>query len=251
MFFGPLSWATSLSTALTTGKSRFVRSGSAVFGASLLCAWLLVVGYLVVLLGGRNVFCPGLFDGDPCTGHGVCYGAGQCHCEIGRGPEDLNSEEPLCSRVEPVCTDDQIRMAVLKGDTERSTCDSSCCGGVGSCVQNEAGQGVCVCSGESTGERCEHDPCHPDGTLRSCAEHSHCVAKEISYSCECDEGWIGNATNCDHPIGCDSHPCQHGAPIVVSACLVEPSRYHQDSACSPWAGSCRIQHAVGNCTTYE
>ena len=195
MFFGPLSWATSLSTALTTGKSRFVRSGSAVFGASLLCAWLLVVGYLVVLLGGRNIFCPGLFDGDPCTGHGVCYGAGQCHCEIGRGPEDLNSEEPLCSRVEPVCTDDQIRMAVvLKGDTERSTCDSSCCGGVGSCVQNEAGQGACVCSGEYSGERCEHDPCYPDGTLRSCAERNHCVVNkhEHSHSCECDEGWTDN-----------------------------------------------------------
>ena len=95
--------------------------------------------------------------------------------------------------------------------------------------------------GEITGATgCEHDPCHPDGTLRSCAEHSHCVAKEISYSCECDEGWIGNATNCDHPIGCDSHPCQHGGTCTATGAD------HQCQCPSGWEG----ETCANNCSEH-
>ena len=44
-----------------------------------------------------NPFCNGFtFQSDPCHGNGVCYGAGQCHCSRGFGPEVSYSGQPLC-----------------------------------------------------------------------------------------------------------------------------------------------------------
>jgi hypothetical protein len=198
LFFGPLSWASSLGTAITRGKSLLLRGASGIFGVSLLCAWLVVVSHLLLLMGGRNIFCHGLLDDDPCNGHGSCYGAGQCHCEIGYGPEDLNADSPLCSQAGARCTDDQIGLSVLAGGEQLSHCHASCCGGKGkgTCERHQGGDaGVCACSGEYSGDRCEFDPCHLGGRSIVCAshayEHSHCtIVDQAKHSCEeCDDGW--------------------------------------------------------------
>ena len=184
-------------------------------GGVLLCgAWLYVIVNLVLLMSGQNVFCHGLFDSDPCSGHGHCYGAGQCHCDLGYGPESKQSAVALCrSGPEEPCTEEQIRLAVGRGDD--ANCKHVCCGGVGTCALGIADRlGMCACLGEYSGSRCEHGPCYN----KQCEPHSSCVRKDDAHECKCDFGWVTSIGHCDHPIGCDRLPdCGHGTCVPQGA----------------------------------
>eukprot|EP01043_Picozoa_sp_COSAG02_P015655 COSAG02_NODE_672_length_18655_cov_7.874003_7_plen_875_part_00 len=102
LFFGPLMIVSSFQHAfdrqLRWVLLRFV-SGTA--GGILLCFWgalIFLLGWMVLVAGSSNPFCSGLpFLSDPCNSHGSCYGAGQCFCDRGYGPESKLSGAPLCS----------------------------------------------------------------------------------------------------------------------------------------------------------
>lgn len=102
LFFGPLMIISSFQRALDKQLRwillRFV-SGTA--GAALLCFWggvIFLLGWMILVTGSSNPFCSGLpFLSDPCNSHGTCYGAGQCLCDRGYGPESKLSGAPLCS----------------------------------------------------------------------------------------------------------------------------------------------------------
>ena len=52
------------------------------------------------LIAGANPFCSEqymMLRGDPCNGHGQCFSAGLCHCDVGYGPESKRSEVDMCS----------------------------------------------------------------------------------------------------------------------------------------------------------
>eukprot|EP01046_Picozoa_sp_COSAG06_P000852 COSAG06_NODE_24_length_32981_cov_25.509671_28_plen_289_part_00 len=125
LFFGPLSVASSLRGGLDQAKSRRLRCALTVAGVSLLCALSYILLLFIMLISGTNVFCGGwTFQSDPCNGRGTCYGASQCHCELGFGPELSFTGEPLCSRDHSPCTGDQLQRALAAGD-------NTCCFGHG------------------------------------------------------------------------------------------------------------------------
>ena len=89
LFFGPLSVGSSLKGAADRDKHSCKRLGLGLSGVSLLSALVyIVVLYVLLFLGKFNPFCGDFtFQSDPCNKHGQCYGAGQCHCDLGFGPE--------------------------------------------------------------------------------------------------------------------------------------------------------------------
>ena len=100
LFFGPLSVSSSFSAARDTGNSAWLRASLGVAGSALLC----VLGYMVLLFvllvsGKVNPYCDGftLMSTNPCSGHGHCYGAGQCKCNHGYGPTVSFTGKPLCA----------------------------------------------------------------------------------------------------------------------------------------------------------
>ena len=195
LFFGPLTWASLLEGALDRQNAMIGRAARGTGGVLLCGAWLYVIVNLVLLMSGQNVFCHGLFDSDPCSGHGHCYGAGQCHCDLGYGPESKQSAVALCrSGPEEPCTEEQIRLAVGRGDD--ANCKHVCCGGVGSCALGIADRlGMCACLGEYSGSRCEHGPCYN----KQCEPHSSCVPMGDTHQCVCDGDWTGGY--------CENDPC--------------------------------------------
>lgn len=80
----------------------------------------------VLLLGGLlNPYCSIItLQSDPCNGHGSCYGAGQCRCQYGYGPELSFKPHSLCATENMPCTGSQLRRALAEGD-------SRCCSGHG------------------------------------------------------------------------------------------------------------------------
>ena len=196
LFFGPLTWASLLEGALDRQNAMVGRAARGTGGVLLCGAWLYVIVNLVLLMSGRNVFCHGLFDSDLCNGHGHCYGAGQCHCDLGYGPESKQSAVALCSSgPEEPCTEEQIRLAV-KNPKYDAICKHVCCGGVGSCALGVADRlGMCACLGEYSGSRCEHGPCYN----KQCEPHSSCVPMGNTHQCVCDGQWTGG--------NCQNDPC--------------------------------------------
>jgi hypothetical protein len=99
LFFGPLSIASSFYGALDTHQHRVLRLVKGCLGMLLAMAWLGIIVVLVWLLVGGNPFCSGLppFNANPCSQHGTCYNAAQCHCDPGFGPESKLSGTELCS----------------------------------------------------------------------------------------------------------------------------------------------------------
>ena len=93
LFFGPLSVATNLEAATDRLQHRAIRSVRGMVGVALLLAWAYLMLIIVLLMLEEDVFCPGpkWFNGlanlqgseDPCRGHGECYAAAQCHCDVG------------------------------------------------------------------------------------------------------------------------------------------------------------------------
>eukprot|EP01043_Picozoa_sp_COSAG02_P013398 COSAG02_NODE_536_length_20657_cov_91.744041_1_plen_353_part_10 len=195
LFFGPLTWASLLEGALDRQNAMTSRAVRGTGGVVLCGAWLYVIVNLVLLMSGQNVFCHGLFDSDPCSGHGHCYGAGQCHCDLGYGPESKQSAVALCrSGPKEPCTEEQIRLAVGRGDD--ANCKHVCCGGVGICALGVAdGLGMCACLGEYSGSRCEHGPCYN----KQCEPHSSCELMGNTHQCVCDGDWTGGY--------CETDPC--------------------------------------------
>eukprot|EP01047_Picozoa_sp_COSAG01_P053700 COSAG01_NODE_5785_length_4034_cov_4.877255_1_plen_748_part_00 len=98
-FFGPLSISSSFQGCLDKERHRILRLAKAVAGALLLVVWVTIVTVLIWLIGGGNPFCSGIasFILTPCSGHGECYGAAQCHCAASWGPESEVSGTNLCS----------------------------------------------------------------------------------------------------------------------------------------------------------
>jgi hypothetical protein len=129
LFFGPLSIVMNLEAAATGRLQQHcvIRVGRGIAGASLLLAWGYLMLVVVLLMFGKDVFCPGerwynglTFQGDPCIGHGACYAAAQCRCDAGFGPEASVSGEQLCARHGVVCTAGQLQRAVA--DHEEAGC---------------------------------------------------------------------------------------------------------------------------------
>ena len=94
---------------------------------SLLLAWGYLILLIVLLMFNAHVFCPGekwynglTFQGDPCNGHGECYAAAQCHCELGFGPEVSVTKEPLCACSGTACTANQLERAVASHEEAAS-----------------------------------------------------------------------------------------------------------------------------------
>jgi hypothetical protein len=98
-FFGPLSISSSFQGCVDKERHRLMRLAKGVSGALLLVVWVGIIGVLGWLVGGGNPFCSGVppFDSSPCSGHGKCYAASQCHCELSWGPESKISGTDLCS----------------------------------------------------------------------------------------------------------------------------------------------------------
>ena len=98
LFFGPLSVATNIEVAIDKQRHRLTRLLRGVAGGLLLGAWLGIMVLMVWLIAGGNPFCSGVWPfPDPCNGHGQCFSAGLCHCEVGYGPESKLSEVDMCS----------------------------------------------------------------------------------------------------------------------------------------------------------
>ena len=130
LFFGPLSVGTSLRAAADTEKSRPVRVAFGVVGSALLCLLGYIMLLFVLLISGKvNPYCDGFtFQPDPCNLHGACYAAGQCHCDLGWGPEVTYTGESLCAKPDMPCTADQLRRAVGHPN------GAACCGNRGKIV---------------------------------------------------------------------------------------------------------------------
>ena len=151
LFFGPLSVATSLRSALDQSQALWRRISSA--GGSLLLAWVGIVLTFILLSAEVDVFCGASRMGiwDPCHGHCKCYAAAQCRCDEGYGPEVSFDSEALC--------------ACAGADQEGG------CGEFGKCrdrqeqtCECDAGYSGTLC-GRGTG--CDGEPCGEHGSLCS------------------------------------------------------------------------------------
>jgi hypothetical protein len=190
---------------------------------------------------GGNPFChstglliPGIQDSNPCNSHGLCYGAAQCYCDIGYGPESKQSGELLCATEwTEECTVSQITRA-----TSADLCASTCCHGRGEC---ESASGKCVsCAGEFTGERCEIDPCQAN----PCG-HGDCATVGFNHSCTCHLGWDGDA--CERAQGCDDDPC--GSHKKAQGGCTATGAEHTCSCKAGWQGTKSCDQPTGCLTS--
>ena len=186
LFFGPLSIASSLNAARDDkhGSHWVLRAVKGALGFALLAAWVYIMVLMGWLLAGGNPFCSRLLLADPCNGHGECYGAGQCHCSAGFGPDSKLSGTDMCS-----CSIGHIDGR--EGHCKHPTgCDEPDCAH-GTCVAN-GGDHSCACPDGWSGGTCDHptgcdsDPCNHGGT---------CTANGGDHSCVCPGYWTGD--DCD------------------------------------------------------
>eukprot|EP01043_Picozoa_sp_COSAG02_P011983 COSAG02_NODE_452_length_22047_cov_20.154502_8_plen_1865_part_00 len=104
----------------------------------------------------------------------------------------------------------------------QSPCDGYDCGH-GTCSGNKH----CTCSGGWSGPTCAVDPCTGyDCGHGTCSGNKHCT---------CSGGWSGNA--CNHPTGCDSHPCEHGGTCTANggdySCECRGTGYEDPNCATP------------------
>lgn len=189
LFFGPLSAGTSLRAAADTTKSRAVRVASGLAGSALLCLLGYIMLLFVLLISGKvNPYCDGFtFQSDPCNGRGVCYAAGQCHCELGWGPEVSYTGEALCVKPNMPCTADQLRRAA---DAPKG---GVCCAHRGKTVA-----GGCECD-VGFGPELPDDPLVP--LLRMCGTKTgmgRCTSGQI------ERAFAANSTQADSEC-CSGH----------------------------------------------
>eukprot|EP01046_Picozoa_sp_COSAG06_P003215 COSAG06_NODE_122_length_23062_cov_43.568990_6_plen_856_part_00 len=190
LFFGPLSVASSLRGAADKQKRSGVRCALATAGISLLCALGYVVLLFVLLMTGEQVFCNAwTLQADACHGNGICYGAGQCHCDCGYGPEVSYSGEALCGQNHMPCSSRQLQKALEAGD-------DTCCFGHGTIAPGgcacDYGYGPEVSDTEALCAR-DHVPCTANQLQRAlaagddtcCFNHGAITAG----GCVCDYGY--------------------------------------------------------------
>ena len=123
LFFGPLSVATNLEAAIERQQHRAIRCVRGMVGVLLLLAWAYLMLIIVLLMFEEDVFCPGpkWFNGlanlqgseDPCHGHGECYAAAQCHCDVGFAPGSSSTKEPLCGRCDTCWAGDMCSLSTV------------------------------------------------------------------------------------------------------------------------------------------
>ena len=249
LFFGPLSVASSVSGALDRAAPPLLQLGKAAAAAILLVAWLGIMVLMGWLIVGGNPFCSGLPLLDfSCSGHGQCFGASECVCDTGFGPESKLSGTALCSckagfidgsngqcdhptgcdRPNP-CLHGGTCRAVGgsyscacptgwrgKQDCGQPTgCDDSPCENGGSCTTTDGALHTCACpEGWSGAQSCDH-PTGCDGASGLCLHGGTCHAHGGSHTCSCASGWSGK--NCSHPTGCDDSPCKNGGSCTATA----------------------------------
>jgi hypothetical protein len=122
LFFGPVIIHQYLTFRTAHNWRQCALSHS--YGITLLCAWIYIMYSLGRMVAGTNLYC----SSDPCNGHGECYGAGQCRCTPGYGPEvSVYDGEPLCATYQMACTLDQVTRAFTDPDPDDLNSDHVCC----------------------------------------------------------------------------------------------------------------------------
>jgi hypothetical protein len=186
----------------------------------------------IMLISGTDVFCGGwTFQSDPCSGHGECYAAAQCHCELGFGPEVSYSGEPLCSRDHSPCTGDQLQRALAAGD-------NTCCFGHGNITAGER----CSCN-PGFGPESIVDPSdyqQTDGMRQTlgeplCARHMACTAGQLTSEWgETLTGWTNSSVPEAEWTLCFSW---------FTHDWTGPAAFH--SQCDPYNATLSVAHNVG------
>ena len=196
LFFGPLMVVNSFHSATDNRKRCGLRVVFGVAGLVLLCALLCLVVLFGTLMGTSfNPYCAVLsFQHDRCSTHGVCYGAGQCRCTVGFGPEISYTGEALCSKPGMPCTGGQLVRALESTDAKapqvccahRGTLFESgcrCAAGYGPQVpDNDLTPTIALCSIEC------YDPL--TRARSTCSDHGTCNAA-TNGTCVCQTGWGG------------------------------------------------------------
>jgi hypothetical protein len=219
LFFGPLSIVSSLQGALDTQRHKALRAAKGLAGGVLATIWGGIMVLLVWLLffDGSPLCALGLVLGDPCSSHGHCFGAAQCTCDTGYGPESKLSGTDLCSCKFGFIDENQ--------HCDHPTgCDTNpYCGSHGTCVAVGANY-TCACGNGWSGEMCDHPtgcdskPCQHGGTCTANGgSHTcQCTSHRAGAECACAAGWDGAA--CNRSTGCDSAPaCGHGTCVADGA----------------------------------
>ena len=156
-----------------------------------------------VLVGtSLNPYCA--LQSDRCSNHGTCYGAGQCHCQPGYGPEVSYINEALCSRPNMPCTGGQLARALKLPLQQEIEAAQICCSHHG--VLTDAGCSCDLGYGPTTpnneltptvplcGIEC-YDP--TTQTHSTCSGHGSC-SNATNFVCKCDQGFTGK--QCGHTV---------------------------------------------------
>eukprot|EP01045_Picozoa_sp_COSAG04_P018755 COSAG04_NODE_1760_length_5665_cov_4.392203_2_plen_786_part_00 len=216
LFFGPLSVVSSLRGAVDGDKHKAVRFALAGAGSSLLCALTYILTmFLLLILNKYNPYCDGFVfqTDDPCNGNGQCYGAGQCLCELGFGPEISYGNERLCARSDMPCTGSQLKRAIKSG------ADGSIC---------------CAHHGNVVAKGCECEPGYgpavPDNSLTPavlmCSWHVVCAADQLR-----------RAQESDNEAACGGHHFP-GSQLLIPEWGKELHSWSNSSVSSVWAKCC-------------
>ena len=204
LFFGPLIVVRSFRGAADKQRNSCLRSGLGIAGLWLLCALLCLVVLFAVLIGTSfNPYCAvWALQHDRCSNHGTCYGAGQCHCVTGYGPEISYSNEAMCSRPNMPCTGGQLARAL---ESRNAAAAHICCSDRGTLIaggcrcnygygpatpKNELTPAVPLCSIEC------YDPVTQ--TKSTCSGHGSC-SNATNMVCKCDKGFLGKQCD-DEPV---------------------------------------------------
>ena len=196
LFFGPLVAFRSIRAATDKQRDNCVRTGLAVAGAWLLCALLCLVVLFAVLIGtSLNPYCAvWALHSDRCSNHGICYGAGQCRCTVGYGPEVAYTNEALCGRPNMPCTGGQLARTLESRDAEAA---QICCSHRGALITGgcrcDIGYGPVTPINELRpviplcGIECYDPMTH---THSSCSGHGSC-SNATNFMCKCDQAFSG------------------------------------------------------------
>jgi hypothetical protein len=237
LFFGPVSVAGAFSRALDKTKSLCLRVQMFLAGFSLMSGLLYIALCFVLLEAGTDVFCgQWTFHPDPCNGRGQCYGASQCHCHAGFGPQNSTTGEALCGDAwcgnppkSDYCTHGSCiadssgvnkcscldgwqgeNCASAVGCDDRPDCGNGQCHAPATTTPDDGHSYTCVCANGWKGPTCALGTGCDD---EPCGQHGACRRNGGNHTCVCDTGWSGMDA-CDHPTGCDSLPdCGHGSCV--------------------------------------
>eukprot|EP01043_Picozoa_sp_COSAG02_P022785 COSAG02_NODE_1194_length_13955_cov_7.341055_7_plen_571_part_00 len=208
LFFCPLLIFSSLQGAVDAQKQSTVRCCALATAGISLVAFLYVILLFVLLLMKEPVFCKfWMFQRDVCHGNGICYGAGQCHCNYGYGPEVSYSGESLCGRNHMPCSRRQLQKAF-------EARDDTCCFGHGTIAPGgcacDYGYGPEVSDTEALCAR-DHVPCTASQLPRALkAGNDTCCFGHGTIApggCACDYGYGPEESDTEALCARDHVPC--------------------------------------------